>query len=264
MWPFQSKAKKRAFAEARQVLTAASTSFATADPAAALALAKSISANESLAVLSQDERATLTDKGFDAYAENVLADDILTTEEEERFWTVGATLGYSPESLQARHPDLLSRLLVASVNDGRLAEIEEPHVIRKRGEVVHLEVGAEFLKEVALREFRAGSQGFSFPIAKGVRYRVGGIRGRVVTVGSELQVQDSGVFSVTSQRVAYLGSAKTIEILFTKLMGMEVFKDGLRLQVSNRQNTLLFRFVQGVSGDAVAATINAAIQRSLA
>jgi hypothetical protein len=84
----------------------------------------------------------------------------------------------------------------------------------------------------------------------------------VVTVGSEMQVQDSGVFAVTSQRIAYLGSAKSSEILFTKLMGMEVFSDGIRLQASNRQNSLLFRFEQPVTGDAVAATINAAVQRS--
>jgi len=263
MWPFQSKEKKREIAEARQVLTDASTRFASADPTAALALAKSISANESLAALKHDERTALTDKAFNAYAENVLADDILTADEEEHFGTVGTTLGYPPETLQARHPDLLSRLVVAKVNDGRLAEVEEPHVIRKRGEVVHLETGAELLKEVALREFRAGTQGLSFPIAKGVRYRVGGLRGRVVTVGSEMQVQDSGVFSVTSQRVAYLGSSKSSEILFTKLMGLEVFTDGLRLHASNRQNALLFRFTQGVSGHAVAATINAAVQRSL-
>lgn len=260
---FQSREKKRAITEARQLLNDASAGFATADPAGALSLAKSISANESLAVLSPDERAALTDKAFNAYAENVLSDDVLTADEEEHFGTVGATLGYSTESLQAQHPDLLSRLVVAKVNDGRLDEVSNPHVIPKRGEVVHLEVAASFLKEVAVREFRGGSQGISFPIAKGVRYRVGGMRGRVVTVGSEMQVQDSGVFSVTSQRVAYLGSAKSSEILFNKLMGMEVFTDGLRLHASNRQNALVFRFTQGVSGDAVAATINAAVQRSL-
>ena len=138
-------------------------------------------------------------------------------------------------------------------------------MICKRCEVVHLEVVASLLKEVAVREFRGGSQGLSFPIGKtGVRYRVGGMRGRIVTVGSEMQVQDSGVFAVTSQRIAYLGSVKSSEILFTKRMGLEVFSDGIRLQASNRQNALLFRFEQSVSGDAVAATIKAAVQRSLA
>jgi hypothetical protein len=43
---------------------------------------------------------------------------------------------------------------------------------------------------------------------------------------------------------------------------MQVFTDGIRLQVSNRQNPVLFRFT-GFSGDAVAATINASMQRDL-
>jgi hypothetical protein len=261
---FQSKEKKQAIADAQRVLTDARTTFLTADPTAALALAKDISTNESLAVLPDKERAALTDQAFGAYADNVLADDVLTTDEEKQFFIVLETLGYTVDSMMSSHPDLASRLVVATVNDDRLAEIPNPHVIRKRGEVVHLEVQAQLLKEVALREFRGGSQGVSIPIAKGVRYRVGAFRGRMVTVGSEMTVQDTGVLSVTSQRVAYLGSAKGSEILYTKLMGLEAFTDGIRLQASNRQNALLFRFAEGVSGEAVAATINAAVQRSLA
>jgi hypothetical protein len=264
MWPFQSKEKKRAIEEARRVLTDAGTRFVTADSAEALALAKNISTDESLAVLPAKEHTELTDQAFSAYADNVLADDILTADEEKQFFTVGETLGYTVESMMSSHPGLASRLVIATVNDGRLAEIPDPQVILKRSEVVHLEVQAELLKEVAVREFRGGSQGVSIPIAKGVRYRVGAMRGRVVTVGSQMTVQDTGTLSVTSQRVAYLGSAKSSEILYTKLMGIEAFTDGIRLQASNRQNALLFRFAQGVSGDAVAATINAAVQRSLA
>jgi hypothetical protein len=263
MWPFQSKEKKQALAAARQALTDASVQFETADPEEALALATSISANGSLAVLPEAERTTLTEKAFNAYAENVLADDILTADEEEHFGSVGEALGFPADSLQARHPDLLSRLVVAKVNDGRLQEIEEPHVIPKRDEVVHMEVAASLLKEVALKEFRAGTQGLSIPIGKtGMRYRVGAMRGHMETVGTEMQVQDSGIFAVTSQRVAYLGAVKSTEILYTKLMGMQVFKDGLRLQASNRQNAVLFRFEQAISGDAVAATIHAAMQRT--
>jgi hypothetical protein len=261
---FQSKEKKQAIAEARRVLNEAGPQLAAADqPGQALVIAESVSANTSLTALSDKERRELTDRAFSTYWESLLADDILTSDEEEQFLKVSETLGLDVGEVDSRHPNLLSRLVVAKVNDGRLSEISEPHIIRKRGEVVHLELAAELLKEVAVREFRAGSQGLSFQVAKGVRYRVGAMRGHMVTVGTEMQVQDTGTLAVTSQRVAYLGSAKASEILFTKLMGMEVFTDGIRLQASNRQNPLLFRFIQAVSGDAVAATINAAVQRSL-
>jgi hypothetical protein len=118
------------------------------------------------------------------------------------------------------------------------------------------------MKEVATREFRGGGQGVSFRIAKGVRYRVGGFRGRSVVVGSELQVQDTGSLSVTSGRVVFLGQKKTIEFLYAKLVGLDVFDDGLRFQVSNRQTVSLIRVHAGL-GPVIAATINAAMQRTL-
>jgi hypothetical protein len=91
-----------------------------------------------------------------------------------------------------------------------------------------------------------------------VRYRVGQSRGHLVEVGVQTVVQDTGILSVTSQRVVFLGSKKTSEVLYSKLVGLEVFSDGIRLHASNRQNALLFKAPN--VGDAIAATINAAMQ----
>src|SRR4051794_9864191 len=93
----------------------------------------------------------------------------------------------------------------------------------KRNEVVHAELAAGLMREVVLREWQSGSSGYSFRIAKGISYRVGQTRGRSVVVGTELRLEDSGVLSITSQRVAYLGERKTMEFPYAKLMGMEVF-----------------------------------------
>ena len=92
------------------------------------------------------------------------------------------------------------------------------------------------MKEVAIREFHGRQAAdVSFRIAKGVRYNLGGFKGQSVVVGTELQVQDTGALSVTSSRVVFLGEQKTLEFLYAKLVGLEVFEDGVRLQVSNRQ-----------------------------
>jgi len=55
-----------------------------------------------------------------------------------------------------------------------------------------------------------------------------------------LQVADIGVLAVTSQRIAYMGN-KTIEMKYDKLMTIDVFSDGVRVHVSNRQNAPLFK-----------------------
>jgi hypothetical protein len=68
----------------------------------------------------------------------------------------------------------------------------------------------------------------------------------------------TGSFRSTSQRAAYLGSRKTMEFPYAKLMNVEVFTDGIRFHASNRQRTPLFAVS---NGEIVAATLNAAMQR---
>ena len=130
----------------------------------------------------------------------------------------------------------------------------------KRGEVEHAEAQVNLLKEVAVREFRGGYQGISVPLGKtGVRYRVGSGRGRMVAVGAQLQIADSGWLCISSSRAVFLGSAKTLEFAFSKLVNLEVFSDGLRFHVSNRQSASLFQLG---APHIVAAVVQAAFRRA--
>jgi hypothetical protein len=207
--------------------------------------------------LSSRERNKLGMKAFRAYADAVLADELLGQDEENTFFEVCEAVGIEDEDWK-REPNLFFQLAIAKANDGRLSAIEDPHVMTKKNEVVHLEMIAGLMKEVTLREFRGGSTGFSFRIAKGVRYRTGNFRGHSVVVGTELQVADSGPLAVTSSRIVFLGQRKTVEIPYSKLLGVEVFTDGVRFSASNRQNAPLFKVE---NGDVVAATVNTAVQR---
>src|SRR5207249_9377954 len=114
------------------------------------------------------------------------------------------------------------------------------------------------MKEVAVREWRGGSQGVSFRIAKGVRYRVGTMRGQMVTVGTQLQIADTGVLAITNQRVVYLGARKTIDMPYSKLIGMQLYSDAIGFSLSNRQNAPLVRVTMNT--DVLGALLNAAVQ----
>jgi hypothetical protein len=117
------------------------------------------------------------------------------------------------------------------------------------------------MKEVAVREYQGGYSGFSFPIGKtGVRYRVGGSRGHSVQVGTQLQVADTGLLSITSKRAVYAGTRKTIEMPYAKLINLTVYSDGIQFHLSNRVNAPLFTMPNG--SDIVAAIVNAAVQRT--
>jgi hypothetical protein len=259
MWLFKSKEEKQAIGDARAEYDAFAREAASADPEQAKTLATAFRSNQRLAALHEKERRDRARDAFRLYAENVLADDELNVDEESAFGAVAAALGIGQASLQDEHHDILGRLMVAKLNDGRLTVIEAPQLLTKKNEVVHLEIGAALLKEVAIREWQAGSRGVSFRIAKGVSYRVGNTRGKSVVVGTEQLVEDVGILSVTSSRVVFTGDRKSMEIPFSKLLDMKVFPDAIVFHASNRQRSPMFR-IQLNMADVVAATVNAAVQ----
>lgn len=57
-----------------------------------------------------------------------------------------------------------------------------------------------------------------------------------------------------------LGRRKTVDMPYTKLMGMNVFSDGTSFSHSNRQNAPLIKLTMNTG--VVAALLNAAIQNS--
>jgi hypothetical protein len=189
-----------------------------------------------------------------------VADDLLTPEESSHLEGLLSAFGMSWDDIRRSDPDLYEHAFVSSINGGQLPEVSSPHIIQKRGEVVHFECEATLMKEVAVRQSQGGYSGFSFPLGKsGIRYRVGGSRGHSVEVGTQLQVADSGILSVTNKRAVYAGSRKTVDMPYAKLVNLTVYKDGIQFHLSNRVNAPLFKIAQG--SDIVAAIVNMAAQR---
>jgi hypothetical protein len=83
--------------------------------------------------------------------------------------------------------------------------------------------------------------------------RTGAMRGQSVVVGTSIENVDTGVLAVTSQRTLFSGSQKTVECKDSKLVGLQVYTDGIAIDVSNRQNASMFRVEDG---PFVAAIIN--------
>lgn len=201
------------------------------------------------------------DRDFREHVEQALADDILSESEEKELFAWAAQQGIKDEDWRKHFGDLLDRMLIASVNDGRLPDVtNQAHIMLKAGERVHLLVNASLMKEVTLREFRGGSRGVSIPIVKGVRFRTGSFRGKSVVVGTQLQVADQGALYMTSQRVVFAGQRKTVELPYAKLANLNVFTDGVSFNMTNRQTVPLFKVP---SGQVVAAIVNAAAQRAV-
>jgi len=84
-----------------------------------------------------------------------------------------------------------------------------------------------------------GYSGFSFRVAKGVRYHVGQTRGHHQAGAEQPTVIDTGTASITDQRVVFQGAKQTREWAFSKLLGYQHFDSPpwTAIQVSNRQKT---------------------------
>jgi hypothetical protein len=84
-----------------------------------------------------------------------------------------------------------------------------------------------------------GYSGFSFRIAKGVRYHVGGTRGHYEPGAEAPTVIDTGTATITDQRVVFQGAKQTREWSFAKLLGYQHFDapPWTAIEVANRQET---------------------------
>lgn len=87
--------------------------------------------------------------------------------------------------------------------------------------------------------YQGGYSGFSFRVAKGVSYRIGGSRGTFVQGEEKPTLIDSGTVTITDHRIVFEGSKQTREWAFTKLLGYEhdEHQPSTLIHVSNRQKT---------------------------
>lgn len=85
-------------------------------------------------------------------------------------------------------------------------------------------------------QWTGGSRGVSLRIAKGVTYRVGASK-RTYQQGAEVfQPTDQGTFVITDRRCLFVGSKRTTEWAFSKLVGFSLEGVGSAIfNVSNRQ-----------------------------
>ncbi|MBW3589874.1 MAG: hypothetical protein KY429_10685 [Actinobacteria bacterium] len=117
-------------------------------------------------------------------------------------------------------------------------EISVP-ILLKKGERVFVAIEGACLVEPrrGRGQYSGGYSGFSFRLVKGVRYHVGGSKGRY-TPGEEMPtIIDTGTATITSHRVVFQGPKQSREWSYSKLIGYQHDSQHpiTMLQVSNRQ-----------------------------
>jgi len=151
---------------------------------------------------------------------------------------------------QAEHDELAAVLEAATTRRGSASS----DLVLKPGEAVFASVSNASLVE-DLRgpgHYAGGSQGVSIPIGsiggRSVRYRVGASRGHFVQGELHPEGVDTGTLFVTNQRIVFVGSKKTVECAFSKLVSVNVGGGDIFVSVSNRQKVTRVHFGSKLDG----------------
>ena len=138
--------------------------------------------------------------------------------------------------------NLRSLLQIAQTFHGQpAAENASLTLVLRRNERAYFSLAGAGLVETRRGpgHYVGGYSGFSFRVAKGVRYHVGGTRGQFQAGAEQPTVIDTGTATITDQRVVFQGAKQTREWAYSKLLGYQHFDSPpwTAIQVSNRQKT---------------------------
>lgn len=135
-----------------------------------------------------------------------------------------------------------SEFLAANLAAGKADKVESP-LLLKAGEQAFLSVPATLARHRSRTTFVGSSQGVSIPVGHGVRFRTSGFAGHPVVKDEVVEV-DRGTLVLTSQRIAFVGEAKSISFPLTKLVNLHEYSNGLGMGREGKESPEIFLFEQ--------------------
>lgn len=192
--------------------------------------------------LNQADLKSVRAKAYRGALEKVASGGLVTGGMERDLQQIQSFLSI-PDSEINDQKFKLSRLrLLSEIRNGNPPILLNPGVILQKHEAAYWNNSAVLLEEkVVGRRYEGGSQGFSFRIAKGVSYRVGNHRGRMIT-DKTLVAVSGGELMITSKRILFKGSVKSFDIRLDKIMSTSFLDDGIVFTTGSREKPYTLRF----------------------
>jgi len=157
------------------------------------------------------------------------ADNRITVEEERELQEIKRFLKIDDVAIAGTTRELQRLRILTEIEQGNLPEIELNDLARKKGEISHWsEPGSLIEERVVRRGYQGGSHGVSFRIMKGVSYRIGAHRGKLVSEKANVAVSE-GELIITNLRVAFRGDQKSFNLLLSKVLDVDLFSDAIRI-----------------------------------
>ena len=100
----------------------------------------------------------------------------------------------------------------------------------KSEELLWLFGGTDYFEQVTQREFRGGSSGVSFRVAKGVYIRPGAFRGPLGRVEFDAAYRFGHALGITTKHVYFKGNRKSFRMRLEEIVSFDPYRDGLGIR----------------------------------
>lgn len=199
-------------------------------------LVKQIKEVASESFVSDREFIQIKKEGWGLATNAAFEDGVLTEDEENRLIDMIDAFGFDKSQINSEpaYKKIVQGSILRDVLDGKIPEkisinMNLPFNFLKNEKVVWVFQNVEYYEMRTKREHVGGYQGVGIRIAKGVYYRTGGFKGRVVETTETVPV-DNGMVAVTDKHIYFAGSKKSFRIKYEKIVSFTPYSDGIGIQ----------------------------------
>jgi hypothetical protein len=205
--------------------------------------------------LSEGDLALVRRTSIQPFMQQAIAratgDGQLSPQEERDLERAAGALGIPLEYDKRTRASLDRYRTLWAVAHGEL-EVIDCGIALQRGELCHLAVDVEFAEQrtVTVRRSHSGPT-FRVKVVKGLYWSTGSYKvGRVTR--EQLVRLDSGRLYVTNKRLLFNGNAKNISLKLTKVLDVERYSDGIRVDKDSGRDAF---FLTSADSEILAAVI---------
>jgi hypothetical protein len=185
---------------------------------------------------SEDQLHTINLNIYKRLKEKFINDAKLTHSKREYLRMLQNYFGLSDEEAENSELDQIRYLVW--ITEGNLPQIETT-VNLKKDEIAHFEDNVVWRHLKTRRRRVSGTRSQRVKIAKGVSFKVGGTPGYSKEY-QEFQDVDQGKVIITSDRLLFFGGKKNLNVKLNKIMDVENYSDGVKIQRGTVNPTYLF------------------------
>lgn len=136
-------------------------------------------------------------------------------------------------------------------------EISGVTILLKKDEKCYFKADdIDLYEDRSVRDTVGGYDGFSFRIAKGISYRIGGFSAKGES-HMEKRLIDKGTFYITNKRYIFDGAVKNIEGDLKKVISVEAYSDGIKISRSNKRDEV---YAGNMDGEYVGAVVSCLVK----